>query len=167
MQEEGDQSSRSNKAKNDQQIRNSMARVGEDFPYHLAREPNRALTSALCDANLQRVQAVFTPELLSYRATPNFLPITSFVVALAQRTTMPRAQAMTAYSAILTWLLDKGARVDAKDIGGYTALGHAAAHTPVLPLAEILLQKGADVNQRNRFGSPVLISAVMAAEVCG
>ena len=166
VQEDGDQSTRSSRARNDQPIRDSMSRVGEEFPYHLAREPNQPLISALCDANLSRLKSIFKPEFLSYRATPNYLPITSLVVSLAQRTTMPKKEALSKYSAILEWLLDEGARVDARDIGGYTALGHAAAHTPVLPLADVLLQKGANVNYQNRFGCAVLISAIMAAEVC-
>lgn len=165
MKEDGDQSKRSNKAGNDQSIRDSMARVGEEFPYHLAREPNQPLIGALCSANLARLQSVFKPELLSYRATPNYLPITSLVVSLAQRSSMPKTQALPKFVAILEWLIDQGARVDARDIGGYTALGHAAAHTPVLPLAELLLQKGSDVNSQNRFGACVLMSAVMAGEV--
>jgi hypothetical protein len=78
---------------------------------------------------------------------------------------MPKKEALPRYVAILDWLLDQGARVDARDIGGYTALGHAAAHTPVLPLAEVLLQRGSNVNYQNRFGAPVLVSAVMASEV--
>lgn len=165
LQEDGDQSSRSSGQKNDQPIRTSMARVGEDFPYHLAREPNQPLIRALCNFDLDKLQSNFEPEWLSYRATPNHLPITSLVVALAQRTTAPKPEAIPKYVNMLEWLLDEGARVDARDIGGYTALGHAAAHTPVLSLAEVLLRKGADVNYQNRFGASVLMSAVMAAEV--
>lgn len=165
VQEDGDQSSKSCRQKNDQVIRNSMARVGEMFPYHLAREPNQPLIKALCDFDLIKLQSIFQPEWLSYRATPNYLPITSLVVSLAQRTSAPKAEAIPKYVAILEWLIQEGARVDARDIGGYTALGHAAAHTPVLPLAEVLLRNGANVNYQNRFGAAVLMAAVMAAEV--
>jgi len=165
MQEDGDQSTRSSKARNDQSIRDSMSRVGEMFPYHLAREPNQPLIRALAGADLACLRSIFEPEMLSYRATPNYLPITSLVVSLAQRTSMPKKEALPKYVAILEWLLDQGARVDARDVGGYTALGHAAAHTPVLPLAEVLLQRGSNVNYQNRFGAPVLMSAVMASEV--
>ena len=165
LQEDGDQSSRSFGQRNDQPIRTSMARVGEDFPYHLAHEPNQPLIRALCNFDLNKLQSIFEPEWLSYRATPNHLPITSLVVSLAQRTSAPRAEATPKYVTILEWLIDEGARVDARDIGGYTALGHAAAHTPVLQLAEVLLRKGANVNYVNRFGASVLMSAVMAAEV--
>ncbi|KAL3140515.1 hypothetical protein ABBQ32_005097 [Trebouxia sp. C0010 RCD-2024] len=164
LKEDGDQSSKSCRQKNDQVIRNSMARVGEMFPYHLAREPNQPLIKALCDFDLIKLQSIFQPEWLSYRATPNYLPITSLVVSLAQRTSAPKAEAIPKYVAILEWLIQEGARVDARDIGGYTALGHAAAHTPVLPLAEVLLRNGANVNYQNRFGAAVLMAAVMAAE---
>ena len=136
------------------------------FPFHLAREPNQPLMDALCGADLARVKSLFTPDLLSYRATPNYLPITSLVVALAQRTTIPKKEALPEYAAILEWFLDQGARVDARDIGGFTALGYAAAHTPVLQLAEVLLRKGANPNYQNRFGCTALMSAVVAAEVC-
>lgn len=165
LQEDGDQSSKSCKQRNDQAIRNSMARVGEMFPYHLAREPNQPLIRALCDFDLAKLQSIFKPEWLSYRATPNHLPVTSLVVSLAQRTTAPKADAIPKYVTILEWLVNEGARVDARDIGGYTALAHAAAHTPVLPLAEVLLGNGANVNYQNRFGAAVLMSAVMAGEV--
>ncbi|KAL0052246.1 hypothetical protein WJX82_010627 [Trebouxia sp. C0006] len=164
LKEDGDQSTRSSKARNDQSIRDSMSRVGEMFPYHLAREPNQPLIRALAGADLACLRSIFEPEMLSYRATPNYLPITSLVVSLAQRTSMPKKEALPKYVAILEWLLDQGARVDARDVGGYTALGHAAAHTPVLPLAEVLLQRGSNVNYQNRFGAPVLMSAVMASE---
>ena len=165
LQGDGDQSSRSTRQKNDQTIRNTMARVGEMFPYHLAREPNQPLIRALCNFDVDELQSMFEPEWLSYRATPNHLPITSLVVALAQRTSAPKQEALPKYTAILEWLIDEGARVDARDIGGYTALGHAAAHTPVLSLAEVLLRKGANVNDQNRFGATVLMSAVMSAQV--
>ena len=166
LQEDGDQSSRSVRARNDQPLRDSMARVGEEFPYHMAREPNQPLMHALCEADLTRIKSIFKPELLSYRATPNHLPITSLVVSLAQRTMIPKSEATPKYAAILEWLLEQGARVDARDIGGYTALGHAAGHGPVLPLAEVLLMKGSNANLQNRFGCTVLHSAVMAGEVC-
>lgn len=165
LQEDGDQSSRSTRQKNDQTIRNTMARVGEMFSYHLAREPNQPLINALCNFDIHELRSIFEPELLSYRATPNYLPIISLVVALAQRTSAPKQEALPKFTAILEWLIDEGARVDARDIGGYTALGHAAAHTPVLSLAEVLLRKGANVNYQNRFGATVLMSAVMSAQV--
>ena len=165
VQEDGDQSSRSFKQRNDQAIRDSMARVGEMFPYHMAREPNQPLINALCHFDLKKLKSTYEPQWLLYRATPYYLPITSLVVSLAQRTSAPKEEAIAKYVAILEWLLDEGARVDARDIGGYTALAHAAAHNPVLPLAEVLLRNGANVNYQNRFGAPVLMSAVMAAEV--
>lgn len=162
LQEDGDQSKRSHKAGNDQPIRDHMSKVGEEFPTHLAREPNQLLIRSLQCSSLNMLKTIWRPQFLLYRATPNYLPITSLIVAMAQRTA---EEAMPGYIEILTWVLDQGARVDARDIGGYTALGHAAAHHPVLKLAQVLIDKGADVNYRNRFGCTVLHSAIMASEV--
>ena len=164
MQEDGDQSKRSHKAGNDQPIRDHMSKVGEEFPTHLSREPNQFLIRSLGCASLNMLKTIWQPQFLLYRATPNYLPITSLIVAMAQRCT-PQEEAMPGYIEILTWVLEQGARVDARDIGGYTALGHAAAHHPVLKLAQVLIDKGADVNSRNRFGCTVLHSAIMASEV--
>ena len=165
VQEDGDQSLLSSKAGNDQALRDHMSRVGEEFPFHLQRESNQPLIRALLTASLSVVKRIWKPQFISYRSTPNHLPIVSLVVAMAQRSD-PQEQFMPGITEILSWLLDQGARVDGRDIGGYTALGHAAAHHPVLSMAEVLVRKGADVNSANRFGCSVMHSAVMASEVC-
>lgn len=141
-----------------------MGKVGEDFPDHLANEPNQLLIRALQTASLEALQAIWQPEFNLYRATPNHLAIASLIVSMAQRCSQ-QAEAMPGYVKILEWVLEQGARVDARDIGGYTALGHAAAHAPVLQLAKVLIDHGSDVNSRNRFGATVLHSAIMASEV--
>lgn len=164
LQEDGDQSLLSSRAGNDQAVRDLMGRVGETFHIHMQNEPNQDLIHALVKASLSDLKRIWEPKYISYRATPNHLPLVSVVVALAQRPHPPE-RFLPGLTEILTWLLDQGARVDARDIGGYTALGHAAAHHPVLSLAELLVRKGADVNSVNRFGCSVLHSAVMASEV--
>lgn len=141
-----------------------MSKVGEEFPTHLAREPNQFLIRALQCASLNALKSIWQPQFLVYRATPNYLPITSLIVAMAQRC-VPQESSLPGYEAILAWVLEQGARVDARDIGFYTALGHAAAHHPVMGMAQVLIDKGADVNSKNRFGATVPHSAVMASEV--
>lgn len=41
------------------------------------------------------------------------------------------------HAAILRAVCEAGARVDARDVAGYTALAHATAHHPQLKLAKV------------------------------
>ena len=47
-------------------------------------------------------------------------------------------------------VIEAGARLDARDLAGYTALALATGHHPELELAEALLQAGADPNLQDR-----------------
>jgi hypothetical protein len=63
-------------------------------------------------------------------------------------------------------LLAAGARVNARDVAGYTAVMHACFYTatPVsLAILPLLLQAGGDVNHRNRAGRCALIEPTMNA----
>lgn len=56
-------------------------------------------------------------------------------------------------------LIEKGARVNAKDVGGSTSLNHCMSQfgNPYsLEIARMLVANGADVNSTNRFGSTAL-----------
>ena len=66
----------------------------------------------------------------------------------------------------LKFLLDKGARVDAKDCYGQTALHWIVGVNPMLLLAKILLQSGANVNMQTCSGTTALKNCVAAGEVC-
>ena len=65
----------------------------------------------------------------------------------------------------IKYLLEKGARVEAKDVAGHTPLHHCVtsmANVITLKIAEILLTIGkANVNSVNRFGSTPLFEPVM------
>ena len=62
------------------------------------------------------------------------------------------------YTEIVEMLLTKGADVNARDEGGWTALKRAAGqgHTEIV---EMLLAKGADVNAKDEDGGTALIEA--------
>jgi len=49
-------------------------------------------------------------------------------------------------------MVEMGCPADAQDVVGYTALFHASLHDPQLPLVELLIALGADVNHQNAFG---------------
>ncbi|XP_058123704.1 uncharacterized protein LOC131281910 [Anopheles ziemanni] len=69
------------------------------------------------------------------------------------------------YSRILEYLLESGLfDVNSKDTIGSTPLFHALAGAPLETL-DILLQHGADVEHRNRFGHNVLSIATMAGRL--
>lgn len=66
---------------------------------------------------------------------------------------------------MIRFLIDKGAKADARDIQGFTALHCAATHASGLEAMKALLEKKPDlVNLRNAFGGMALHSA--AAEGC-
>lgn len=63
-----------------------------------------------------------------------------------------------------------GARVDSRDIAGYTPLSVAAgfiSNPTTLRMAEVLISHGADVNARTRFGESILVPTIMGANVDG
>jgi len=63
------------------------------------------------------------------------------------------------------FLIQSGARIDAKDVAGYSCLHHcctATANSLTLEIARLLIDAGADPNTQNRAGRVPLIEAVMA-----
>jgi ankyrin repeat protein len=66
--------------------------------------------------------------------------------------------------AVLKTLLDHGAKVNAVDGDGYTALDFVARIKDA-KCERLLLERGADAKQKSRFGTTPLISAVVANEV--
>ena len=64
----------------------------------------------------------------------------------------------------MKYLISSGAPMDSCDIAGLTALHHATLSTvgPTLSLVRILLESGANVNSRNRYGEiPLLCSFLL------
>ena len=121
------------------------------------------LVHRILHADLQSLQSDYKPEQLFHRAFPFRLPIVLLVVSFAQKGPCNVQQ----YKPILEFWLDKGARIDARDMLGQTALQYAAGHTnPVLLLAEVLLQRGANVNMQCRSGVTPLLNCTHIGEVC-
>jgi len=63
-------------------------------------------------------------------------------------------------------LLDAGANPNIKDVAGYSALHHCCTiygNSKTLELAELLLEYGAEVNAKNRFGCTALMEPSMHA----
>ncbi|MCW3098213.1 MAG: repeat, subfamily [Chthonomonadaceae bacterium] len=58
----------------------------------------------------------------------------------------------------LGWLISEGVPIDARDLGGYTALFEAAERQNQ-QLVRLLLDNGADVNARSNWGSTALFNA--------
>ena len=66
------------------------------------------------------------------------------------------------YKKVIDFVFERGARLDAKDQMGYTALFHAADSTSTLALLDHLLKKGADPNVQSVLGTTALYDAAMA-----
>ena len=163
MQEDGDQSTLSSQAYDS--VLSVLNDAGAKFHLLLQKEPDAALMHLFAAADVTGLKAYFKPELLYYRALPNRLPIISLVLAFAQRSARPRSDNIKMYKPILNFLLEKGARFDAKDIAGQTALHFAVLVSPTPALAEVLLNHRADPNMRNRTGASPLINAVQVFDV--
>ncbi|KAJ2156862.1 hypothetical protein GGF46_004903 [Coemansia sp. RSA 552] len=71
----------------------------------------------------------------------------------------------TDHEACLRFLGEVGVDVDSEDVAGFTAFmrGSQTAHSR-LDLARVLLDMGADVNHRSRFGGVALHEAIMAQD---
>jgi len=102
-------------------------------------------TTVLYDAVFAR--HVEVAELLLERGADvnGYLPVTNLKTHL-------HIAAGTGNAAMLRVLLKHGARVDAKDITGSTALMYAASHSEDPEMCEILLENKADVRARDNEG---------------
>jgi len=70
------------------------------------------------------------------------------------------------HAATLKYLINSGAPVDSCDIVGLTPLHHAVQNTrgPMIALARILLESGANVNCQNRYGEVPFLTMVQAGD---
>ncbi len=71
----------------------------------------------------------------------------------------PMREKLKQYTAIVKMLLEKGAKVNARDKAGQTPLSLAAA-TGDVAMMKVLVAKGADVNTRDNTGNGALIGAL-------
>ncbi|OBZ71594.1 hypothetical protein A0H81_08449 [Grifola frondosa] len=112
---------------------------------------------------VQMVTAGVAPDLLSTE-TPYKFGYATLVVAGSQRACVRPIG--TDYAAVMNFLLSRGTPPDVEDIVGYTALHHATMNSNARPdLARILLQKGANVNHRDRYGGVPLMGAFMNNQI--
>ena len=166
MQEDGDQSPLSLREGTCQPYLQQQLDQSMHFPEYIQREPDKLLVGTLWSGCLPRLQSYFNPNHVYYRAFPMRITIVALVVFVAQRKDMPHQEAIDDYMPILKFWLDKGARVDAMDVYGQTALHWIVGVNPMLPLAKMLLQRGANVNMQTRSGTTALKNCVASGEVC-
>ncbi|KAL0952981.1 hypothetical protein HGRIS_007193 [Hohenbuehelia grisea] len=102
-----------------------------------------------------------TAPLLNGTETPFLDGYTTLVVLGSQRIEALEGQRLR-HLECLRYLISKGAPVDSEDIVGHTALFHATAfRSPNVELARALIEAGANVNHRNRYGEISLLPACM------
>ncbi|KAL0047810.1 hypothetical protein WJX82_000505 [Trebouxia sp. C0006] len=165
LQEDGDQSPLSLREGTCQPYLQQQLDQSMHFPEYIQREPDKLLVGTLWSGCLPRLQSYFNPNHVYYRAFPMRIPIVALVVFVAQRKDMPHQEAIDDYMPILKFWLDKGARVDAMDVYGQTALHRIVGVNPMLLLAKMLLQRGANVNMQTRSGTTALKNCVASGEV--
>ncbi|KAG2491412.1 hypothetical protein HYH03_010201 [Edaphochlamys debaryana] len=173
QEEDGDQSPVRCRDGSDRALRAMQSRVGTTMSPQSAW-PSRTFLAAYLGSEDEFVKE-FKQSDLRLRALEAQLPLVVVVVAGAQRirgqgadpsgACRTDAERGTKHSRVLRRLIEAGARVDARDAAGFTALHHATAHHAVLDLAQILIDAGADVNAQDRYGAYPLLSATMSSEV--
>ncbi|KAJ1813780.1 hypothetical protein LPJ56_003294 [Coemansia sp. RSA 2599] len=100
----------------------------------------------------------------SMRETPLRMPAMEVVIAGAQYFNSCRGEAGE-YEGCLRYLAEMGVSVDGEDVAGFTAFMRASQTSQSrMDLAQVLLDLGADVNHRSRFGGVALHEALMAQD---
>jgi MYND finger len=88
----------------------------------------------------------------------------TLVVAGAQR--IQSDPSPLQHAETLKYLLSRGCPPDIEDIAGHTALSHVTMGSVSLPeLARLLLEVGADVNHRDRYGCPPIMNAFQTNQI--
>ncbi|KAJ2558954.1 hypothetical protein EV175_000570 [Coemansia sp. RSA 1933] len=129
---------------------------------------------ALHDDYAELVAAVGEQEAaqayIGLRETRLLMPAMEVVIAgaqyyMASRHYQPTESSGPDHGACLRFLGEIGVAVDAADVGGFTAFMRASqtCHSR-LDLASVLLELGASVNHRSRFGGVALHEALMAQD---
>lgn len=112
---------------------------------------------------MKMVEAGVAPDLTGTE-TPYKFGYATIVVSGAQRVEIVQPSGTTTkpdHISVLKYLLSCGTPPDVEDIVGYTALHHATMNANAkLDLARTLLEKGADVNHRNKYGEVPLFGYV-------
>ncbi|CAD7695454.1 unnamed protein product [Ostreobium quekettii] len=157
---DGNQSAKKGMDGSDRGLRDLQQRAG--YTLDPGKWKNQTAVVAFL-GDVRSFTAMFQPADLLARETDLRMPILTLVVAGAQR--MPSPPPHVDHKAVARLLIDAGARIDAKDAAGYTALMYACGHNPAVALAEILLEAGADPNVKSRYGTVALHDAVMGQQL--
>ncbi|KAJ1882029.1 hypothetical protein H4R99_007017 [Coemansia sp. RSA 1722] len=98
------------------------------------------------------------------RETPLQMPAMEVIIAGAQYFNSCKGDAGE-YEGCLRYLAEMGVSVDGEDVAGFTAFMRASQTSQSrMDLAQVLLDLGADVNHRSRFGGVALHEALMAQD---
>ncbi|KAJ2879103.1 hypothetical protein FB639_003179 [Coemansia asiatica] len=98
------------------------------------------------------------------RETPLCMPAMEAVIAGAQYFNSCKSEGGE-YESCLRYLAEMGVSVDGEDVAGFTAFMRASQTSQSrMDLAQVLLDLGADVNHRSRFGGVALHEALMAQD---
>ncbi|KAJ2900708.1 hypothetical protein IWW38_000383 [Coemansia aciculifera] len=145
-------------------VRGDIASLRRDFGNLLSHYEEQGMSAAQCVTQA-------TAEYQDMRETRLRMPAMEVVIAGAQyyvgRKPLSSLHASHTpdHEECLQFLHDIGVAVDATDVAGFTAFMRASQTSQSrLDLAEVLLDMGADVNHRSRFGGVALHEAMMAQD---
>ncbi|KAJ2695435.1 hypothetical protein H4218_005232 [Coemansia sp. IMI 209128] len=144
-------------------VRGDVESLRRDYGHLLGHYEAQGLSAAECVAQA-------TASYQDMRETRLRMPAMEVVIAGAQyyvsRKRPPsHGWHVPDHKQCLEFLCDIGVEVDAVDVAGFTAFMRASqtSHSR-LDLAQVLLDMGADVNHRSRFGGVALHEAMMAQD---
>ncbi|KAJ2744497.1 hypothetical protein GGI20_002935 [Coemansia sp. BCRC 34301] len=149
-------------------VRGDIGSLQKDFGHLLRHYEGQGMSAAECVSKA-------TAEYSNMRETRLRMPAMEVVIAGAQyyaggrkrptSSSNNHAHHLPDHEQCLRFLHDIGVIVDATDVAGFTAFMRASQtwHSR-LDLAEVLLEMGANVNHRSRFGGVALHEAIMAQD---
>ena len=126
------------------------------------------IVNFLMSGDFHNLVRIWSPEMIHYRFLTHQQSVIHFPALGIQRLdkngdpTRAKAKArIEDYKKVYDFLFDQGARLDARDKVGYTALFHLLSINPQPELLEHLLQKGADPNVQSILGTVPLYDATV------
>lgn len=143
LKRDGDQSSKRSLDGSDRAIRQVQGDTG--MAMHPSMWGMEEFPTAVFVGDLAKAKAAYNPALhADLRVTPSRIGPLTLCLSGAQR--MVSGPTQPQHLELIEWLLEQGARPDARDIAGQTALFHSLMHHERLDIAEALLRAGADIN---------------------
>eukprot|EP00737_Agarophyton_chilense_P001358 gb/GEZJ01001527.1/.p1 GENE.gb/GEZJ01001527.1/~~gb/GEZJ01001527.1/.p1 ORF type:complete len:385 (+),score=41.58 gb/GEZJ01001527.1/:82-1155(+) len=146
----------------------------------LTKSASRNLHRAAWDADVKSVHALIRAareklhrghsnaltHLLERRLSNLRLPPLHYACFSARSRSYISERDTNNYVAVVHALCRAGARVDSRDIAGYTPLSIASSflsNPTTLRMARVLVAYGADPNATTRFGEPIIVSSIIGA----